>query len=44
LKEALGLGESLSGQLLIYDALDTNFRKIRAKRRADCPSCGRQTH
>lgn len=40
LKEALGLGESLSGQLLIYDALDANFRKIRAKRRADCPSCG----
>ncbi|HVJ43279.1 MAG TPA: molybdopterin-synthase adenylyltransferase MoeB [Dongiaceae bacterium] len=44
LKEALGLGESLSGQLLIYDALDANFRKIRAKRRADCPSCGSHRH
>jgi len=44
LKEALGLGESLSGQLLIYDAFDANFRKIRAKRRADCPSCGSAGH
>ena len=40
LKEVLGLGESLSGQLLIYDALGTTFRKIRAKRREDCVSCG----
>jgi adenylyltransferase/sulfurtransferase len=41
LKEALGLGESLSGHLLIYDALDVTFRKIRVKRHPDCPSCGR---
>ncbi|MET1027520.1 MAG: molybdopterin-synthase adenylyltransferase MoeB [Dongiaceae bacterium] len=40
LKEVLGLGESLSGQLLIYDALGTTFRKIRAKRREGCASCG----
>ena len=40
LKEALGLGDSLSGELLIYDGLSTTFRKIRVKRRADCPSCG----
>lgn len=40
LKEILGLGDSLSGQLLIYDALSAAFHKIRVKRRADCPSCG----
>lgn len=39
LKEALGLGDSLSGQLLIYDALSTTFRKIHVKRRPGCPSC-----
>lgn len=40
MKELLGLGDSLSGQLLIYDALSTAFRKIRTKRRPDCASCG----
>jgi molybdopterin-synthase adenylyltransferase len=40
IKELLGLGESLSGQLLLYDALSTVFRKIRLRRRPDCPGCG----
>lgn len=40
LKEALNIGDSLSGQLLIYDGLSTTFRKINVKRRSDCPSCG----
>lgn len=40
LKELLGLGTSLSGQLLIYDALDTTFRKIRIKRDPECKVCG----
>ena len=40
LKEALDLGDSLSGQLLIYDGLSTTFRKIKVKRRTDCPGCG----
>jgi adenylyltransferase/sulfurtransferase len=40
LKEVLDLGDSLSGQLLIYDALDVTFRKIRVKRHPGCPSCG----
>ncbi|MBI3708974.1 MAG: molybdopterin-synthase adenylyltransferase MoeB [Proteobacteria bacterium] len=39
-KELLGLGESLSGTLLIYDALDTQFRRIRIKRDPECPLCG----
>lgn len=38
-KEILGLGDSLSGRLLIYDALATSFRTVRAKRDPDCPLC-----
>ena len=40
LKELLGLGESMSGQLLVYDALSLAFRKIRYQRRSDCALCG----
>ena len=40
LKEVLGLGASLSGQLLLYDALGTNVRKIRVPRDPECPLCG----
>ena len=39
-KELLGIGDSLSGQLLLYEALSATFRKLRFKRRADCPLCG----
>jgi molybdopterin/thiamine biosynthesis adenylyltransferase len=42
LKELLGLGDSLSGSLLIYDSLSTTFRKIRLKRDPACPLCGDQ--
>ena len=40
LKEILGLGESLSGSLLLYDALNTTFRKIRVPADPGCPLCG----
>lgn len=40
LKELLGLGDSLSGHLLIYDALASSFRKIRVKRDPACALCG----
>ena len=40
LKELLGIGESLSGWMLIYDALTTTFQKIRVHRDPDCPLCG----
>lgn len=39
-KELLGIGETLSGQLLIYDALGTQFRTIKVKRDPGCPLCG----
>lgn len=41
LKELLGIGESLSGSLLIYEALGTTFRKIKIKRDPGCPLCGK---
>lgn len=40
LKELLGIGETLSGSLLVYDALATQFRKIKVKRDPGCPLCG----
>jgi molybdopterin/thiamine biosynthesis adenylyltransferase len=40
LKEILGIGESLSGRLLIWDALSTRFRTVRLRRDSACPLCG----
>jgi molybdopterin/thiamine biosynthesis adenylyltransferase len=40
LKEILGIGESLSGALLVYDALRTDFHRIKLPRDPDCPTCG----
>ncbi len=40
LKEVLGIGDSMAGHLLLYDALGAEFRKIRLKRDASCPLCG----
>jgi molybdopterin-synthase adenylyltransferase len=40
LKELLGIGESLSGTLLVYDALRTGFHSIKLPRDPDCPTCG----
>jgi molybdopterin-synthase adenylyltransferase len=40
LKEILGVGESLSGRLLIWDALETRFRTVRLRKDPGCPLCG----
>lgn len=40
LKEILGIGESLSGTLLVYDALRAGFQKIKLPRDPNCPTCG----
>jgi adenylyltransferase/sulfurtransferase len=40
LKELLGIGDTLSGALLVYDALATQFRRIKVKRDPGCPLCG----
>jgi molybdopterin/thiamine biosynthesis adenylyltransferase len=42
IKEILGLGDSLSGALLIYDALGAQFRRIKIKRDPACALCGPQ--
>lgn len=39
-KEILGLGRSLSGRLLMHDALDMTFRTITVPKDPDCPLCG----
>jgi len=40
LKLILGQGEPLIGSLLIYDALRTEFRRLKLKRDVNCPVCG----
>jgi hypothetical protein len=39
-KYLAGLGEPLTGAILTYDALKTEFRRIPLSRRADCAVCG----
>jgi molybdopterin-synthase adenylyltransferase len=39
LKELLGLGDSLDGTLLIYDALKVRFHRIRIAKDPECPTC-----
>ena len=39
-KEILGIGRSLSGRLLMYDALAGGFDEMAVQKRADCPTCG----
>jgi molybdopterin/thiamine biosynthesis adenylyltransferase len=40
IKELAQIGDSLSGWLLIYDALSTTFRKVRVRRDPACALCG----
>ena len=42
IKELLDIGESLSGRLLLYDALGSTFRKVKTKPDPACPLCGPQ--
>ncbi len=39
-KLILGVGNTLVGRLLLYDALDMKFREVRLKRDDGCPICG----
>jgi molybdopterin-synthase adenylyltransferase len=39
-KEILGIGRSLSGRLLMYDALAASFDEMAIAKRRDCPTCG----
>ncbi len=40
LKLALEIGESLSGRLLLFDALSTEFSEVTLRRDPNCPVCG----
>jgi molybdopterin-synthase adenylyltransferase len=40
IKEILGLGESLSGKLILYDGLSARFTTLTVNREPDCPLCG----
>jgi molybdopterin/thiamine biosynthesis adenylyltransferase len=40
LKEILGIGESLAGRLLIWDALASRFRSVRLRPDPHCALCG----
>ena len=40
LKILLGRGETLSGRLLLFDALNLKFRELKVKRNPECPVCG----
>ncbi|MGZ3351599.1 MAG: ThiF family adenylyltransferase [Xanthobacteraceae bacterium] len=39
LKELLGIGDSMAGRLLIYDALAASFRQVKVKPDPECPLC-----
>jgi adenylyltransferase/sulfurtransferase len=41
LKLILGKGKPLKGELLIYNALETNFRKVKIPKNPDCNMCGK---
>ncbi len=40
IKIILGIGSTLSGRLLLYDALDMKFREVKLRRDPACPACG----
>jgi sulfur-carrier protein adenylyltransferase/sulfurtransferase len=39
-KLILGIGDSLQGRLLLFDALEMKFREVRVRRDPACPVCG----
>lgn len=41
-KLILGVGEPLVGRMLVYDAMDMQFRVLKLRRNAGCPVCGDQ--
>jgi sulfur-carrier protein adenylyltransferase/sulfurtransferase len=43
IKILLGIGQSLAGRLLVFDALKTKFRELKLRRDPQCPTCGEGT-
>ncbi len=40
LKLALGIGDSLAGRLMLFDALSASFTEVAIRRDPECPVCG----
>jgi adenylyltransferase/sulfurtransferase len=40
IKQILGIGDPLVGKLLLYNALDTEFRTVKLRKDPKCPVCG----
>jgi adenylyltransferase/sulfurtransferase len=40
LKEIMGIGESLAGRLLVWEALAMRFRTLKLRPDPDCIACG----
>ena len=40
LKYVLGIGDLLAGKLLVFNALDSSFRQVKAPKDPKCPICG----
>ena len=40
IKRILGVGDSLVGRLLVFDALDMRFRELKLRKDPNCPVCG----
>jgi sulfur-carrier protein adenylyltransferase/sulfurtransferase len=41
IKLITGIGESLAGRLMIYDALEMNYRTVRVRKDPECAVCGK---
>jgi len=44
IKVILGIGDTLSGRLLVYDALGMTFTELKVRRDPNCPACGPDAH
>lgn len=41
IKLLTGIGDPLVGRLMIYDALDMNYREVKVRKDPECPICGK---
>ena len=39
-KELLGIGDSLAGKLMVFDALRMEWKKLKLRKDPGCPLCG----
>jgi len=39
-KLVLGIGETLNGRLIVYDALSMEFQELEIRKDPNCPVCG----